>query len=120
MKTKSFYTAIGTNDLPRTLSFYVGALGFHVAHRMEMKNGGSVVVLENDDDAKLEIIEMKGPEVGFHALRTNVDDIELAEKELTESGYEIIAGPLEIAPGIALIVRDPNGVVIEIIQHIRK
>lgn len=119
MKTKEFYTAITTEDLEKTLDFYVGTLGFHVVHQLQLPNG-NITVLENDKGAKLDVIEVPGAPAGFHALRTNVDDIDAAAAELKEKGYEILAGPIENATGKAMLVKDPNGVLIDIAQHIKK
>lgn len=120
MNTKAFYTAITTHELEKSLSFYVGTLGFHVTHRLAGK-GGEVLVLENDEGARLDLIEAKddGP-VGFNALRTNVSDLDAAQREIEAQGWEIVAGPVDIATGRVLMVKDPNGVMIGIMQHIRK
>lgn len=119
MDTKAFYTAITTRELEKTLAFYVGTLGFHVAHRLN-GNDGEILVLENDAGAKLDVIEVKNAPAGFHALRTNVSDLDAALQEFETQGWEIVAGPLDIAAGRVLVVKDPNGILVDITQHIRK
>ena len=54
MKTKAFYTAITTQDIEKTLAFYVGVLDFRVVHNLTEGEGMSVV-LENDAGARLEL-----------------------------------------------------------------
>lgn len=120
MDTKAFYTAITTKELEKTLAFYVGTLGFRVAHRLNGQSG-EVLVLENDYGAKLDVIEVpEDAPVGFHALRTNVNDLEAAQREFEAQGFEIVAGPVEIATGRVLLVKDPNGVLVDVTEHIRK
>ena len=120
MKTKAFYTAIATDKLDETVRFYCDILGFEVKHTVETKMESHVVVLENGEGGKIDIIETPGIPGRFHALRTNTDDIDAAVAECKEKGCTIIAGPVEIGTGKALIVKDPNGVLIDITQHIRK
>lgn len=117
MTTKAFYTAINTADMEKTLALYTGHLGFRVAHEVKTP-AGRIVVVENDSGARLDIMELpKAP--GFHALRTNVDDVEAAAAELRAAGY-VVQDPMEISTGRAILVTDPNGVVIDITQHICK
>ena len=79
---------------------------------------GEITVVENDAGARLDIMAVNG-EVGFKAFRTNVDDVEATAKELREKGYEV-DGPVEITTGKAILVKDPNGITINITQHIKK
>lgn len=120
MQTKAFYTAITTGNLEKTLDFYVNLLGFHVAHNITIPQGGRIAVLENDMGAKLDVIEVPGTPGGFHALRTNVADLDAAVAELKAKNWEILGGPTDISTGRTILVRDPNGVLIDISQHIRK
>ena len=116
MKTKALYTAITTQDIEKTLAFYVGVLDFRVTHNLSGK-AGMVVVLENDAGARLDVIEVKDEPAGLHALRTNVADIDAAIAELTANDCEILAGPMEIPAGRAILIRDPNGIPIYVIEH---
>lgn len=120
MKTKAFYTAIATDDLAKTLKFYVVNLGFQVTHQYETVNGVTAV-LENEAGAKIEVIEQKGKAGGFHALRTNVESLDDAIAEFRANGCEILAGPMDTATGNkAVLIADPNGVVINVTEHIKK
>lgn len=119
MQTKAFYTAITTDCAEKTISFYVGLLGFHVAHILD-GGEGMITVLENDRGAKIDVISTPGIPGGLHALRTNVDDLDAALAECQAQGCEIVAGPVELTTGKAIVIRDPNGVLIDITQHIRK
>ena len=116
MKTKAFYTAITTQDIEKTLAFYVGVLDFRVTHNLSGK-AGMVIVLENDAGARLDVIEAKDAPAGLSALRTNVDNLDNAIAELQANDCEIIAGPVDITTGRAVLVKDPNGVVIDIVEH---
>ena len=117
MKTKAFYTAISTHDAEKTLDFYVNILGFHIAHKLNLPLG-EITVIENDAGARIDIMAVDG-EAGFQAFRTNVDDLEAAEAELKEKGYEVM-GPAQITTGKTILVRDPNGLMINITQHFKK
>lgn len=119
MFTKAFYTAITTHELEKTLSFYVATLGFRVTHRVKGEEG-EMLVLENDEGAKLDIIETQDAPAGFHALRTNVEDLDEAMDEIKAQGWEIVAEPVDVTSGRVLLVRDPNGILLSITQHIRK
>lgn len=118
MKTKAFYTAITTDNLEKTMEFYVVLLGFQVTHRIDTGEN-RIAVLENDAGAKIDVIEAKNAPGGCCAFRTNVNDIEEAAREFTARGYEV-KGPMEISTGRALLVKDPNGLTINVIQHIHK
>ena len=88
MKTKAFYTAVTTDNLEKTMEFYVVLLGFQVTHLID-SGDNRVAVLENDAGAKIDVIEAKNAPSGFCAFRTNVDDIEKAAGEFTARGYEV-------------------------------
>ena len=117
MRTKAFYSAITTADTQKTLDFYVNILGFHIAHKLNLP-AGEITAVENDAGARIDVMSI-GVEAGFHAFRTNVDDIEAAAEELKAKGYEV-KGPLEISTGKAILVKDPNGLTVNITEHIKK
>ena len=118
MKTKAFYTAITTDNADKTLNFYVGTLGFHVAHILKTPKG-EITVIENNDGAHIDVIASQDDTPGFHALRTNVDDLDSAIAEFKAAGCEV-TGPVDISTGRAILVKDPNGILIDVTQHIRK
>ena len=68
--------------------------------------------------AKIEIMAIDGP-VGFRAFRTNVDDVEVAAAELKAKGYELTES-VDTKTGKAIVVKDPNGLLINITQYIKK
>ncbi|MBQ0110644.1 MAG: VOC family protein [Oscillospiraceae bacterium] len=119
MQTKAFYTAITTDDMDATIDFYVGLLGFHIAHRLKTPTG-VVMVLENDMGAKLDVYETDERKPGLHALRTNVADLDAAVEEIKAQGYSVFAGPMDVSTGKSILIEDPNGIIIDITQHIRK
>lgn len=119
MKTKQYYTAIRTDKFEETVAFYENVLGFTVAHRINIPNV-RVFVMQNEEGGKIDIIETPGVPGAFHALRTNVENLDDAIAECREKGCEIVAGPVEIATGRAIIIKDPNGILIDITQHIKK
>lgn len=127
MKTKNFYSIIVAKDYEKTIEFYE-TLGFSKKHEVS-RPFGKVCVIENEAGALLEIMqqtsedtpkELQMKEPGFVGMRTNVDDIEAAIEEFKAIGATIITGPIEMSVGRGAIIRDPNGVQITVIQHIKK
>jgi len=125
MITKSLYPIVVTKNLEKTLDFYTSILDYSVKHEVTRKDGGKVLVLENSKGLNVEIMTMPngGPldsEQGLNGLRMNIEDLDEVVKTITRYGYEIIAGPIETETAKSLIVKDNNGVVITMMEHIKK
>ncbi len=123
MKIKNIdHIVITTRDLKRCLEFYVGILG--------------MTDVEHDDrhsllfgDCKINIHTRKGefkpaalnPEYGSQDFCLIVDDVEKAEREITEKGYQIEEGIVERhgAKGTmrSLYLRDADGNLVELSQY---
>jgi len=127
METKGFCTAIVTEDYEKTLEFYTGLMGFKEIHHVDVPTG-RICVIENGAGSRLEIMELKQVDLpepikgkpGFKALRTNVSDLAAAVDEFNAAGAKIVFGPVNTSTGKAVIVEDPNGVQITVMQHIKK
>jgi len=126
MQTKDFYTTVVTENFDESVKFYTDCLGFTVKHELTLPTG-HVAVIENGSGAKIEIMEIKKSvniglemKIGLSSIRTNVDNLDEAEAEFKSKGYKIITGQVNITTGKAMIVEDPNGVKITVMQHIDK
>lgn len=119
MKTKAFYPAFTTDDLEKTISFYTENFGFFVAHRVKTEQG-RIATLENEAGARLDFIETPGVPGGFRAFRTGVADLDEAIRELKEKNCEIVTEPANDSNSRFVLARDPSGLLIVLVQHIRK
>lgn len=127
MNTKQFYSIIIAKDYEKTVEFY-NMLGFTKKHE-NMRPFSKMCIMENEAKALIEIMEKTDEKAvdgvnmeipGLMGIRTNVKDLDEAIKEFEDSGTTIVAGPMEMSVGRGMIVKDPNGVQITVIQHISK
>lgn len=120
------HITINMIDVEKSFQFYEKVLGFERAEEVDM--GNHVLHLFKIPGIKLELIEYKEKQKVVSTSNTDVgiyrhfaicvDDLEECCKQCEQAGYGINMYPEwieEIAKRVMLI-RDPNGVEIEIIQ----
>lgn len=113
------------NDLERTVSFYVQALGLKVARRHASPRGAQLVFLRTpDSDEEIEICQLPpgAPSVQVQPdlmhIAFAVDDLEAFAAELEKKGYALSDGPARTSAGsIIAFVDAPEGYEVELIQH---
>ena len=141
------HVGITVSDLDRSLHFYRDVLGMKLLARSTLKDAGNADLLGVDDleltiadldpgDGRVvELLQYSAPSgkrVAYRSwdsasmhLALTVDDLDALRSRLQEAGIEIISRrPLTISdPGTSwdgvrcLYVRDPDGAVLELVQH---
>lgn len=124
MKTSIDQYCINVTDLEKSVNFYETVLGLEVTHRIETP-GFSEVVLGGANGNRIQLArhhDQTGPidhGNGFWKLYLDSDDCEGLYARCMEAGAESISAPerLEHWPVTAAFVRDPDGYMVEILQH---
>jgi len=128
------HIGIITNDLQKSVEFYTDVLGFSVSAKIEMddigfsaffveKNGSKIELMGYRDEIpkRSEGIEIKlgGSSIPINDHITfSVDDIEATLTDLKEKGVTFSLGPVQLEGGMKLAsFKDPNGVLIELVEH---
>lgn len=115
------HVGIPTNDLEKTTEFYT-SLGFDMIY--ETVNGGNRVRFFSCGTILIETYEKDGQASGTRGaidhVALAVTDIEQAEKEARELGFNIVEGP-EFLPfwenGVKYIcIQGPNMEIVELLQ----
>jgi catechol 2,3-dioxygenase-like lactoylglutathione lyase family enzyme len=106
---------VETKDLEASRSFYTAVLGF--VPSMDL---GWIVTLASPDEPKVQISLMTGDATApaVPAISVEVTDVDAVHDRATAAGVEIVH-PLTDEPwGVRrFFVRDPNGVVVNVLQH---
>lgn len=124
MKTSIDQYCINVTDLDRSVHFYETVLGLEVTHRIETP-GFSEVVLGGANGNRIQLArhhDQKGPIEhgnGFWKLYLDTDDCKGLYRRCMDAGAESISAPerLEHWPVTAAFVRDPDGYMVEILEH---
>ncbi len=123
MKTTSLYPIIVTENVQETVDFYTGTLDYTVKHKVT-RGPICMVILENPKGCTIEVMQKPEKELlnmklnaGLHGFRMNVDDMDEAFAEFTAKGAKIIIQPTATTVGKNMVVCDPNGVLITVIEH---
>lgn len=128
------HIGIMTNDLQKSLEFYVGILGFSILTKIEMTDAGFSAVFVEKNGSKIELMKYDGKnipkrskgdefKIGGNSIPINdhisfsVDDIESTVTEFKEKGIIFDLEPMQLEGGMKLAsFKDPNGVLIELIE----
>ncbi len=128
------HIGIITNDLQQSVEFYTDVLGFSVSSKIEMAGAGLSAVFVEKNGSKIELmgyrdeipkrsegikIKLGGSSIPINDHITfSVDDIGAAVAELKENGVEFGLEPIQLEDGMKLAsFKDPNGVLIELVEH---
>ncbi|GEM_PF-1353668 len=123
MKTTSLYPIIVTENVQETIDFYVGTLDYYKKHDMDL-GASRIIVLENPKGCTIEVMQKPTAAVpglnfgdGLYGFRMNVDDIDEAVAEFRQKGAKILMGPIETPTSKNLMVLDPNGIHLTVMEH---
>ncbi len=105
---------ITTADLATSRDFYTGLLGFEVA--MDL---GWVVTLASPTNPTAQITLVAPTDDPVHAdISIEVDDVDAVHAQVTERHLEIVYPLTDEDWGVRrFFVRDPNGVMLNIVSH---
>jgi len=119
-----------TNDLQQSVKFYTDVLGFSISRKIEMAEAGLSAVFVEKDGSKIELMGYRGEipkrsegieiKMGGSSIPINdhitftVDDIGATVTELKEKGviFYLEQGGMKLDS-----FKDPNGVLIELVEH---
>ncbi len=124
MKTSIDQYCINVTDLEKSVQFYETVLGLEITHRIETP-GFSEVVLAGASGNRIQLArhhDQKGPidhGNGFWKLYLDTDDCKGLYQRCMDAGSESISAPerLEHWPVTAAFVKDPDGYMVEILEH---
>ncbi len=124
MKTSLDQYCINVTDLDRSVYFYEKVLGFEVTHRIEIPNV-TEVVLAGANGNRIQLArhhDHEGPidhGNAFWKLYLSTDDCKELYQRCMDAGVESVSPPerLEDWPVTAAFVNDPDGYLVEILEH---
>lgn len=124
MKVSVDQFCINVTDLKKSVHFYETALGLKITHRIEIPNA-TEVVLAGDDGYRMQLAhhhDHKGPIDHGSALwkfYLSTDDCAGVYQRCLDAGAESISAPERLGdwPVTAAFVHDPDGYMVEILQH---
>ncbi len=124
MKVSIDQYCINVTDLARSVRFYEQVLGLEVTHRIETPDF-SEVVLKGSSGNRIQLARhhaQSGPIEhgnGFWKLYLDTDDCKGLYQRCIEAGMESVSEPerLEHWPVTAAFVKDPDGYLVEILEH---
>lgn len=128
------HIGIMTNDLQQSVEFYTDVLGFSISSKIEMDDVGLSAIFVEKNGSKIELMGYRGEipkrsegieiELGGSPIPINdhitfsVDDIGATVNDLKEKGVVFCLEPVQLEGGMKLSsFKDPNGVLIELVEH---
>ena len=124
MKVSVDQYCINVSDLARSVDFYENAIGLKITHRVEEKDFREVI-LQGEGGNRIQLAWQRNQEGpiehgnGFWKLYLDTDDCKGLYQRCIDAGAESISAPerLEHWPVTAAFVRDPDGYMVEILEH---
>ncbi len=127
---KLIHSAIRTSDLNKSVNFYVNVFGFEIREKRYIEAHKTTLVFLKDAAAnfEIELIADDNPkplpdcENSFAHLAFQTDNIDEDAKKIKDSGINFLREPfysLDKSMKIAFL-NDPNGIMIEIIEYLKK
>ena len=124
------HSAIRTSDLNKSINFYVNVFGFTIREKRYIEAHKTTLVFLKDISAnfEIELIADDNPkpvakcENSFAHLAFKTDNIDEDAKKIKEVGIVFLREPfysMDKSMKIAFL-NDPNGIMIEIIEYIKK
>ena len=124
MKVSIDQYCINVSDLQKSLDFYEKTIGLKITHRIEEKEFREVV-LAGESANRIQLAwqrDQEGPIKhgnGFWKLYLDTDDCRGLYQRCIDAGAESVTEPvrLEAWPVTAAFVKDPDGYLVEILEH---
>jgi lactoylglutathione lyase len=124
VKTSIDQYCINVTDLDKSLEFWEKALQLEITHRIETDEF-TEIVLKGEDGNRIQLARhhaQTGPIEhgnGFWKLYLATDDCKGLFQRCVDVGAEVMSEPerLEHWPVTAAFVKDPDGYVVEILEH---
>ena len=128
------HIGILTKDLQQSVEFYTDVLGFSISNKIEMADVGLSAIFIEKNGSKIELLGYRGAipkrsegieiTMGGASIPINdhitftVDDLGVTVTKLKEKGVEFVLEPMQVEGGMKIAsFKDPNGVLIELVEH---
>jgi len=128
------HIGIITNNLQQSVEFYTDVLGFSISAKIEMDDVGLSAIFVEKNGSKIELMGYRGEipkrsegieiKLGGNPIPINdhitfsVEDIEATVTDLKEKGVTFSLEPVQLEGGMKLAsFKDPDGVLIELVEH---
>jgi len=121
------HIAVQTADAERAARFYIEALGFSDRGRLEVPGAGTLIFVELNG-VKIEFFsggkvpkesEWGSDQVGYKHLCLLAEDVIEETARLKALGVEFLMDPKDVAGLRVSFLKDPDGNVIELLQHLK-
>ncbi len=124
MKVSVDQYCINVSDLEKSLDFYEKAIGLKITHRIEEKEFREVV-LAGESGNRIQLAWQRNQEGpiehgnGFWKLYLDTDDCKGLYQRCIDAGAESVTAPVQLDewPVTAAFVKDPDGYLVEILEH---
>lgn len=104
-----------TDDIEKSLDFYVGVLGFEVAMNLGWI---ATVVSPSNPLAQISFLIHDESAPVVPDLSVEVDDVDAVHEKVRDAGLEVVHPLTDEAWGVRrFFVRDPNGRVVNVMNH---
>jgi lactoylglutathione lyase len=125
------HTTMTVTDLPRSVEFYTRLLGFEVDHEMRFPESGLHIMFLRLGDTILELFgvpEVHGTMVndineivGYKHICLQADSVDEEYARLRALGVVFRIAPVTVQDSVRIaFFKDPDGIDIELLEHIRK
>lgn len=121
MQIKNSIPLIVTSSPEDILPIYVKGLGFKITHNLEFPEV-NLLTLENGK-ARVDVVVNADPKYKpifkkeYYAIRMNVDDLKATVKALEKQGCKVAMPTIELKSTLFTLVKQPNGLLIGVMQH---
>lgn len=110
------YNTMIVSDMEKSVKYYTENLGFKVEEVFNL-GPNQIILLKSKGNTMLELIDNKDFDVGFYSIGMEVDDLDKTVKDLKDKGIEFLLEPVKITVGKMAKIKDPNGVIIVLLEH---
>jgi catechol 2,3-dioxygenase-like lactoylglutathione lyase family enzyme len=117
------HVAIVVKDLDESIHFYTQVLGMRLDRIVNLPEFGLEVAFVAKQGADIELMKFDDPTIpiGVRHICAHVPDVPSAAEALSKSGAEVVRPLAKTSLGFwYTMIRDPNGVVIELLDESHK
>ena len=119
---KFSWVTIHVKRMDESLKFYNEILGLPITRTIKMPNGGKIVFL-GEGDTSIELIHLPEEKISPFSeslsIGFSVPSLSTFQSSLKDNGIEVHSGPFQPNSQLKFIyVLDPNGVKVQLIEHL--
>jgi len=119
---KFSWVTIHVKNMDESLKFYNEILSLPITRTIEMPDGGKIVFL-GEGETSIELIDLPEEKISSFneslSIGFSIPSLETFENLLENNGINVHSGPFQPNPQLKFIyILDPNGVKVQLIEHI--